>query len=66
MSCIVKDSRGRSPYWIASFTAADGRRLRAFRRKLLILNSRNARRQSGRRWGKLDGLDDSLKVNAAK
>ena len=28
MSCILKDSRNRSPYWIASFTAADGRRLK--------------------------------------
>jgi integrase len=28
MSCILKDSRNRSPYWYASFTAADGRRLK--------------------------------------
>jgi integrase len=28
MSCILKDSENRSPYWIASFTAADGRRLK--------------------------------------
>jgi integrase len=28
MSCILKDSKNRSPYWIASFTAADGRRLK--------------------------------------
>jgi integrase len=28
MSSILKDSRNRSPYWIASFTAADGRRLK--------------------------------------
>jgi integrase len=28
MSSILKDSRGRSKYWIASFTAADGRRLK--------------------------------------
>jgi integrase len=28
MSTILKDSRNRSPYWIASFTAADGRRLK--------------------------------------
>jgi integrase len=28
MSSILKDSRNRSPYWIASFTASDGRRLK--------------------------------------
>jgi integrase len=28
MSIILKDSRNRSPYWYASFTAADGRRLK--------------------------------------
>jgi integrase len=28
MSTILKDSRGRSKFWIASFTAADGRRLK--------------------------------------
>ena len=28
MSTILKDSRNRSPYWIAAFTAADGRRLK--------------------------------------
>jgi len=28
MSSILKDSRGRSKYWIASFTDADGRRLK--------------------------------------
>jgi integrase len=28
MSSILKDSLNRSPYWIASFTAADGRRLK--------------------------------------
>ena len=28
MSSILKDSRNRSPYWIASFTAPDGRRLK--------------------------------------
>jgi integrase len=28
MSSILKDSRNRSPYWVASFTAADGRRLK--------------------------------------
>ena len=28
MSCILKDSRNRSPYWYASFTGADGRRLK--------------------------------------
>src|SRR6266513_2533527 len=28
MSAILKDSRNRSPYWYASFTAVDGRRLK--------------------------------------
>ena len=28
MSSILKDSRNRSPFWYASFTAADGRRLK--------------------------------------
>jgi integrase len=28
MSCILKDSRNRSPYWYASFTDAEGRRLK--------------------------------------
>src|SRR5438874_3332892 len=28
MSSILKDSRNRSPYWYASFTGADGRRLK--------------------------------------
>src|SRR6266852_5598750 len=28
MSSILKDSRGRSKFWIASFTSADGRRLK--------------------------------------
>src|SRR4029077_5741609 len=28
MSCILKDSRNRSPYWIASFANSDGRRLK--------------------------------------
>ena len=28
MSCILKDSRKRSPYWIASFTDSEGRRLK--------------------------------------
>jgi len=28
MSSILKDSRGRSKYWIASFTDSDGRRLK--------------------------------------
>jgi integrase len=28
MPCLVKDSKGRSPYWICSYTTADGRRLK--------------------------------------
>jgi integrase len=28
MATLVKDSEGRSPYWIACYTAADGRRLK--------------------------------------
>jgi integrase len=28
MGCLVKDSRGRSKYWIACYRAADGRRLK--------------------------------------
>jgi hypothetical protein len=28
MSCLIKDSRGRIPYWIASFTDSEGRRLK--------------------------------------
>ncbi len=28
MASLVKDSEGRSPYWIACYTAADGRRLK--------------------------------------
>jgi len=28
MPCLVKDSRGRSPFWTCSYTAPDGRRLK--------------------------------------
>jgi integrase len=28
MPCLVKDSKGRSPFWICSYTTADGRRLK--------------------------------------
>jgi hypothetical protein len=28
MASLIKDSRGRSPYWIACYTSADGRRLK--------------------------------------
>ena len=28
MATLVKDSRSRSPYWIACYTSADGRRLK--------------------------------------
>jgi integrase len=28
MPCLVKDSRGRSPFWVCCYTTADGRRLK--------------------------------------
>jgi integrase len=28
MACLLKDARGRSPYWVCAYTAPDGRRLK--------------------------------------
>jgi hypothetical protein len=28
MACLLKDARGRSPYWVCAYTAPDGRRVK--------------------------------------